>query len=244
MITITTDFGYQDHYVGVMKGVILGINPRAIIADVTHGVRRHDIRHASYILRSIIDYFPEDAVHLFVVDPGVGTKRRGIVAELDRGFFVGPDNGILTLVKSRVRKVYLITLKAENPTFHGRDIFAPVAARVDMGDFSELVAVDDFSVYEVQEAARDGEFIRGEILHVDHFGNVITNIPKTMVEGAEIIEFHGMNLRMVRTYGDARRGELVAIINSENFLEFAVNQGSAEKILNLMPGDRVEVKIK
>ncbi len=243
MITVTTDFGYQDHYVGVMKGVILGINPRATIVDVTHGVRRHDVRHASYVLRAILDYFPEGTVHLFVVDPGVGTDRRGIVAELDRGFFVGPDNGILTLVKSRVKRVYLITLQAGNPTFHGRDIFAPTAARVDMGDFSHLERIDDFLAYDVLEPQRDGDIIRAEILHVDHFGNVITNIPRDMVNSVQYVELHGMKIRRVRTYGEAEVGELITLVNSEDLLEFAVNQGSAEKRLNLMPGDRIEIKI-
>lgn len=241
MITISTDFGYEDHYVGVMKGVIYNINPQAIIVDITHGIRRHDVRHASYILRSIIDYF-SNSVHLFVVDPGVGTSRRGIVAKLDNGYYVGPDNGILTLVKHRVEKVWEITLKASSTTFHGRDIFAPIAAKVDMHEFQNLREIDDFYSYELIEPKKERGKIVGEIIHVDHFGNVITNIPSDMIQNVKIVRWKNYVMRFVPSYGFAKKGELIALINSENFLEFAVNQGSAFNNLKLKIGDKIEIE--
>ena len=242
MITISTDFGYEDHYVGVMKGVIYGINPRALIVDITHGIKRHDVRHASYILRSIIDYFPE-SVHVFVVDPGVGTSRRGIVAKLDRGYFVGPDNGILTLVKDRVEKVWEITMRGESMTFHGRDIFAPMAAWVDIGEFKNLREINDFHTYTITEPKREGGNIVGEVIHIDRFGNVITNILPDMIEDAKTVKWKNYEMKIVLSYGFAKKGELIALINSENFLEFAINQGSASEKLNLKPGDKILIEI-
>ncbi len=243
MITITTDFGYEDHYAGVMKGVIKRINPNAEIVDITHGVKRHSVRHASYILRSIVDYFPRGTVHLFVVDPGVGTERRGIVADLGSSFYVGPDNGILTLVKERVKKVYEIKMNAKNPTFHGRDIFAPVAAMVDMGDFSMLEEIADFRTYPVREPSLKNGEIEAEIIHVDHFGNVITNIPEDMVKEVMEFELEHRRIPMKKTYGNAMKGELLALINSEDLLEFAINMDSAERVLGLKVGDEIKIKI-
>ncbi len=244
MITITTDFGYEDHYVGVMKGVMKKINSGAEIVDITHGIRRHDIRHAAYVLRCILDYFPENTVHLFVVDPGVGTGRRGIVAELDRGIYVGPDNGILTLVKNRVSKLYEIKKDVKMHTFHGRDIFAPIAARVDAGTHDELVEIDDFKIYEVQDPVRVGNTLKGEVIHIDHFGNVITNIDGELIEEVNEVLINGLSLRFVKSYGYAKERELVALVNSENLLELAVNKGDASKNLNIRIGDKIKLIIK
>ena len=242
MITLTTDFGYEDHYVAVMKGEIYGINPDARVVDITHGVRRHDIRHASYILRCILPYF-ENAVHVFVVDPGVGTERKSIAAKLAGNWFVGPDNGILTLVKNEVKEIYEIEIEAKSTTFHGRDVFAPAAARIDMGDLSFLRRIDDFVTYPYEEARRVGSQIEGYIIHVDHFGNVITNIPADMLGDARRIILKGKILRFLKSYGEASVGELIALINSENLLEFGVNQGSAWERLSLSPGDKIIIKI-
>ena len=242
MITISTDFGYEDHYVGVMKGVIYQINPSALIVDITHGIRRHDIRHASYVLRSIIDYFT-NSVHLFVVDPGVGTSRRGIVARLDNGYFVGPDNGILTLVKDRVKKIWEITMKGDSTTFHGRDVFAPIAAWIDMGKFKNLRETDNFYSYELIEPKKEGRKIVGEIIHIDHFGNVITNILPDMVGNVKFIKYKNYRMTFLPSYGFAKKGELIALINSEKFLEFAINQGSAFNELKLKPSDKIEIEV-
>jgi len=248
MITITTDFGYEDHYVGAMKGVIKNINPSAEIVDISHGIKRHDIRHGAYVLMSIVDYFPSGTVYLMVIDPGVGTERRGIVAELESGYFVGPDNGVLTLVKNRVRKVYKITKSTKKATFHGRDIFAPIAAKIDMGIFDDLEPIGEFETYTIQEPikTKDDEII-GEIIHIDHFGNVITNIPQKVVGSANKIVFRSNTqnkaVRFVTSYGYARTGELITLINSENLLELAVNKGSARDMLSIKVGDRIKIRI-
>ncbi len=242
MITITTDFGYEDHYVGVMKGVILSINPKAKIVDITHGIRRHDVRHASYVLAAIVDYF-RDAVHLFVVDPGVGTSRRGIVAKLDNGYFVGPDNGILTLVMHRVERVWEITLQGKSTTFHGRDVFSPIAAYIDMGELKYLREIGEFKTYDLMDAKKSGNRITAEVIHVDHFGNVITNIPAEMVQGVKKIKWKNFDMELKPSYGYASKGELISLINSEDYLEFAVNQGSAHKKTGLNVGDKIELEI-
>lgn len=240
MITLTTDFGYQDHYVAVMKAVIFSINPNARVVDITHGVRKHDVRHAAYILRSILPYFP-NAVHVFVVDPGVGTSRRCIAAKLQKGWFVGPDNGILTLVQRKVKEIYEIDIRGKSTTFHGRDIFAPAAARIDMGDYSFLKKVKNFIKFPYQEPRKDGNKIYGEIIHIDHFGNIITNIPQEMIGSPEYIILNDKKLRFLPAYGFAKKNELIALINSEELLEFGVNMGSASSSLNLKPGDKIEI---
>ncbi len=243
MITLTTDFGYKDHYVGVMKGVILKINPNARIVNITHNVERHSIRHAAYILNAILPYFPP-AVHVFVVDPGVGTERRGIAARIEDSWYVGPDNGILTYVAHKVSKVYELEIEPESTTFHGRDVFAPAAAYIDMGNFETFKEIENFETFEYTKAKREGEKILGEIIHIDHFGNVITNVPKEMVKDAKKIEVIGKELRFLPSYGYAKKGELIALVNSENFLEFAVNQGDASKRLALEVGDKVEIVVQ
>lgn len=240
MITLTTDFGYQDHYVAVMKAVILSINPNAKVVDITHGVRKHDIRHAAYILKSILPYFP-NAVHVFVIDPGVGTSRRCIAAKLESGWFVGPDNGILTLVQKKVKETYEIEIEGKSTTFHGRDIFAPAAARIDMGDLGFLRKLKDFIRFPYQEARKYGNKIYGEIIHIDHFGNIITNIPRKVLGTPKYVVLNGRKLRFLPSYGFAEKNELIALINSEEFLEFGVNMGSASSSLNLKPGDKIEI---
>ncbi len=243
MITLTTDFGYKDHYVGVMKGVILGINPKASIVDITHNVERHSVRHAAYILHSILPYFI-NATHLFVVDPGVGTSRRGIVAKIGGSWYVGPDNGILTYVADSVEKIYQIMIEPKSTTFHGRDVFAPAAAYVDVGNLDMLQEVKGFETFEYTKPRRDGDFVQGEVIHIDRFGNVITNIPDHMVSDAKVIKVKDRKLRFLPSYGFAQKGELIALIDSENFLEFAVNQGAASELLPLKVGDKIEMEIQ
>ena len=155
---------------------------------------------------------------------------------------MGPDNGILTLVKNRVEKVWEITMKAVSTTFHGRDVFAPIAAEVDMNIFENLREIDDFYSYPITEPKRVGEKIHGEILHVDHFGNVITNIPGEMVADVKFVEWRNRRMRFVRSYGFAKKGELIALLNSENFLEFAINQGAAYEKLKIGAGEKIEIK--
>ncbi len=244
MITLTTDFGYMDHYIGAMKGVILKINPQARIIDITHSIRRHDIRHAAYVLNAILPYF-KNAVHVFVVDPGVGTSRKGIAVRFGDSWYVGPDNGIITYVADRIDDVYEIQLEPKSTTFHGRDVFAPAGAYIDMGRSDGILRkIKNVHLFSYHPPVKNGDTLEGEIIHMDRFGNVVTNIPGSMVGRPAYVEVFGMRLRFLPSYGFAKRGELIALINSENFLEFAVNQGDASTKLPCSVGDRVEVRVQ
>ena len=185
MITLTSDFGLKDHYVAEMKGVILTINPKTTIVDITHDIEKFNIRMAAFMLASAAPYFPENTVHLAVVDPEVGTNRRAILIHTKKSFFVGPDNGILVLAAQRqgIRKVYQLTnpklmLPKISSTFHGRDIFAPAAAYLEKSiqpaEFGP--EIKDLIQPEFASIDRSGDSIIGEVMHIDNFGNIITNI--------------------------------------------------------------------
>jgi len=250
IITLTTDFGASE-YVGAMKGVILSIAPEARVVDITHGIRSFDIRHAAYVVKSVTPYFPKGSVHLVVVDPGVGTSRRGIVIETEDYYYVGPDNGVFTFVRGIERAVEL-RLKARSKTFHGRDVFAPVAARLakgeDIASFGD--EIEEIVRLPIEEAKLHGKAIVGEVLCVDAFGNVITNIEEPLLRKAKInygdrirVRIGGRELEMpfLESYGFARRGELLALVGSEGHLEIAVNQGNASERLSLKGGEKVEI---
>jgi S-adenosylmethionine hydrolase len=243
MITLTTDFGYEDHYVAAMKAVIYGINPHAKIIDVTHGVKRHSIRHAAYVLNALLPYFKE-AVHVFVVDPGVGTERKSIAVKIGDSWYVGPDNGIVTYVADRIDKIFEIIIQPKSTTFHGRDVFAPAAAYIDMGNFEYLEEIDSVHLFSYFKPRREGNVLEGEIIHIDVFGNVITNIPWEMVKDAKKIKLLDRFIRIVPSYGHAHPDELIALVNSENFLEFAINQGDASSILPFEVGDKISIEIQ
>ncbi len=246
MITLTTDFPPQDPYIGAMKGVILRMNPHATIVDIAHGLRRHSVRHAAYVLSAILPYFAH-GIHVFVIDPGVGTERLSIAAKigdsrLGYSWFIGPDNGILTYVAHKVQNVYRIDIEPRSDTFHGRDVFAPAAARMDMGDFDFLEEVDGFHRFPYSPPVKRENSIDGEIIYVDGYGNLVTNIPAEMVKGLKRINFMGKELKIVPSYGFAEKGEIIALINSENYLEIAVNQGSAHKVFMYDIGDKIRVE--
>ena len=185
MITLTSDFGLKDPYVAEMKGVILTINPKATLIDITHEVEKFDVRMAAFILASAAPYFPQGTVHLAVVDPGVGTQRRAIIIQTKKSFFVGPDNGILILAAQNqgIEHVYQITnptfmLPKISSTFHGRDIFAPAAAHLDKGvppkEFGP--EIKDLTKPEFASVKQTNGSLIGEVIHIDGFGNIITNI--------------------------------------------------------------------
>ncbi len=254
MITLTTDFGLKDPYVAEMKAVIYCVNPNAKIVDVTHYVDSFGIRMGAFVLASAAPFFPDGTVHVVVVDPGVGTSRRAIVVQTKRGFFVGPDNGVLMLAAEEqgIEYIYEISnpkfmLQQVSNTFHGRDIFAPVAGHLDMGVAPSEFGTEITDVVTPQFAcveSRDGVLV-GEVLHVDCFGNAITNFVRKdlAVAGSIKIAFHNVSLQLslTKTYGDVGLREAVALFGSSGFLEVALNCGSFAEKYCINPGDKVEV---
>ncbi len=250
IITLTTDFGGSE-YAGAMKGVILSIAPHARVVDITHNIRSFDVRHAAYVVKSVCPYFPRGSIHVVVVDPGVGTARRGIAIETRDYYYVGPDNGVFTFVEDIKRAVEL-RLKARSRTFHGRDVFAPVAARLARGEAIESFGeqVEEIVRLPIAEAKLLEDKIRGEVLCVDVFGNVITNIPEQLLARANINYGDRIRIRLgarklevpfLQSYGFAREGELLALVGSEGYLEVAVNRGSASAELGVKGGEKVEI---
>jgi S-adenosyl-L-methionine hydrolase (adenosine-forming) len=253
MITLTSDFGLKDPYVAEMKGVILTLNPAADIIDVTHGVEKFNIRMGAFMLASAAPYFPKGTVHLAVVDPGVGTERRAILVQTKQGFFVGPDNGILMLAAKAqgIERIYqLVNQKFMLPnvscTFHGRDVFAPAAAYLDMdvkpvefGPEIRDVVTPEFVAVE----PRNGSLV-GEVLHVDGFGNIITNIrEKDLTNQVFKVKFPScsLNLSLIKTYGQTKPQEPLALIGSHGFLEVALNRANAAEKFHVGAGDKIEV---
>ena len=257
IITLTTDFGLGT-YVASMKGVILEIDPDAKIVDVDHSVAPQDIRQGAYALYSATPWFPF-AIHIGVVDPGVGTERRGIVIACEGAMFVGPDNGLLIPAAETfgIKEVHHITskeytLRRASYVFHGRDVFAPVAAHLskgvklrDIGPVIKEYVKLDFGTPQVDDAG-----IRGEVLTIDRFGNIVTNIPRGIVserwrfnQDLEVsIGGYDIRLRLLRTYGEAGEDALLATMSSSNFFEIAKRNGSAASLLNATPGMPVTVR--
>ncbi|MBI1930614.1 SAM-dependent chlorinase/fluorinase [Candidatus Poribacteria bacterium] len=266
MITLTTDFGTSDLYVGVMKGVILSINPRAQIIDMTHAIPPQDVYAAAFLIDSAYRYFPTGTIHVVVVDPGVGSRRHAIACQTETATFVCPDNGVLTHILRDERLIHAVTV--ENPpeppftkggrgdlpqisnTFHGRDIFAPVAAHLSRGvpitdlgtSITELVRLP-IPTPQVTDTA-----IIGHVIWRDHFGNLITNIshqllksvsmPNGFVIQAGTVEIDHLNC----SYAESGVGEFLAIIGSFGRLEVSMNQGNAAQRLGLKRGDAITVR--
>jgi len=255
IITLLTDFGLSDGYVASMKGVILTLCPEVRIVDITHQVPAFDIRSGSYLLKTVCDAFPRDTIHLGVVDPGVGTERRALAVRMECGrILIGPDNGLLSWVLS-MRKDWE-SRSLENPetwrqvvshTFHGRDLFAPVAAHLACGvRFESFGPTCSPHTASWVCAEWKGGDLFGEIVHIDHFGNLITNITEQDLGGWEEPTSWGVSLPGVatvtglsRTYGETPAGRLVALIGSSGHLEIAVSQGSAAKALSVGTGSPV-----
>ncbi|MDR7666677.1 S-adenosyl-l-methionine hydroxide adenosyltransferase family protein [Methanosarcina sp. Z-7115] len=259
IISLTTDFG--DLYPAAMKAVILGINPNVRIIDVTHSVQQAGVREGAFALYSLVPYFPQGAVHIGVVDPGVGTSRRALAVIAGSAgkeqFFVGPDNGLLIPAARRLgeMEVYEITnpdlmLKAGiSATFHGRDIFAPVGAHLSKDTSIEAVGqkVSDFVDLDFGNLGIDGPFIIGEVIFADGFGNIITNVPQEIIFkfctfGSQV-QVNGRRVSFVQTYGFVGQEQPLVLIGSHGFLEIAVNKGNAALQFGLQNGDQVAIKI-
>jgi len=260
LITLLSDFGLKDPYVAEMRAVAFKISPDARIIDITHSVDKFNIRMGAFILASATHYFPNGAIHVAVVDPGVGTKRRALIVQSKRYFYVGPDNGLLMLAAERdgISHVYTIVnpefmLPKVSSTFHGRDVFAPVAAHLANGTppkkFGPEVKDYDRPRFAKPVLQADDE-LAGEVLHIDDFGNLITNIASADLAKAGIkatkpltIRLKGTLLRLsfCGTYGEMPPKSTLALIGSHDFLEIAVNQGNASRKLKVKVGDATVV---
>ncbi len=261
IITLLTDFGSSDIFVGSMKGVILGINPLAQIVDLTHTVPPHDIRTASYLLHSAARYFPPGTIHVAVVDPGVGSERRPLLVFTMEQYFIAPDNGILSGVlaseldaeiRELTNKQFL--LGSIGSTFHGRDVFAPAAAWLSRGELIESFGplVENIVRFEVSRARQESGKLLGEVQHIDRFGNLITNVSKEDLVGfAGAAQFGKLRVQIKQTeinglhyfYADVTAGQLAALVNSDSWLEIFCNQGRATDLMKAAIGDRVEVSL-
>ncbi len=262
IITLTTDFGLNDHYIGSMKGVILEIVPDAQIIDICHAVQPFDVLDGALTIAQAYNYFPAATVHLVVVDPGVGTERRPILASSDRHHFVAPDNGVLSLIYAREERMHVRHITSDHyfrqpvsKTFHGRDIFAPVAAylskRMETDKFGDEIT--DFVKFNAPKPKSvDGKTLRGVVLKVDRFGNLVTNITpldapmlfqldplpfKIVVGKCEITEIHA-------TYAEGRPGEVFGILGSMGYLEIATNRGAAVQLVGSGKGSEVNILLE
>jgi len=264
VITLLTDFGLQDEYVGVMKGVILSINPSVHIVDIIHNISRHDVKQAALSLNASFRYFPKGSIHIVVVDPGVGGKRKVICLQQEGHFFVAPDNGVLTMViqDEKVEKICTITnrkyfLKPTSHTFHGRDIFAPAAAHlskgIDMLRLGQEIALSDVTRLEIPEALVSAtDELVGTVIAIDHFGNLVTNISQVTFERfkddaslKEVVIRMGRNkiLGVSKSYDSAKTGCPVAIFGSRNLLEISLNQGDARSYFKARISQTVRLEL-
>jgi S-adenosyl-L-methionine hydrolase (adenosine-forming) len=255
LITLLSDFGYKDPFVGVMKGVIARLHPAAAVVDLTHGIPPQDVLAGALVLRHSAAYFPRGTIHVAVVDPGVGGARRPLLIESAGDYFIGPDNGILSLAveaRETPRIIHLSNaayhLQPRSATFHGRDVFAPVAAHLSRGvapaAFGETV--EQFVRLRVPESIQSERELLGEIVYIDGFGNLFTNILEQDLRAWDrdklSITIGGVTIGRTEThYGAAASGACVALINSWGLLEIALNQESAERRLGAKIGDKVRV---
>ena len=254
MITLTSDFGLKDPYVAEMKGVILSINPNATLIDATHEIEKFNVRMGAFVLASVAPYFPEGTVHLAVIDHSVGTKRRAILIQTKRGYFVGPDNGVLVLAAQNQGIELMVELANSqfmlpnvSSTFHGRDVFAPAAAYLDKGvGISEFgPKIQDVVKPEFSSVKQSNGSLMGEVLYIDDFGNIITNINQTLIPTAEkaIVQLPAthIEIKVAKTYAQAKPEDPIALIGSHGFMEIALNQASAAEKFHVKTGDKIAV---
>lgn len=244
IITLLTDFGTADGYVGEMKGVLLSLAPDVRVVDITHDVPPQDVESGRLALARVWRRFPAGTVHLAVVDPGVGSARRALAVESEGRFLVGPDNGLLSpaLLLGGARAVELSVPPHASATFHGRDVFAPAAAKLALGTPIDSLggSVDDAIVRRTPEPRRLGDGgISGEVIAVDRFGNAITNL--LSLRGGNV-EVSGQTLPVRRTYAEVATGCAVAVVGSSGLIELAVREGSAARELGLERGSRVVLR--
>ncbi len=256
VVTLLTDFGRRDFFVGAMKGVILAINRDARIIDVSHDIPPQEMREAAFVLKGSYPHFPPGTIHVAVVDPGVGGERRAVLVDAGAHLFVGPDNGVFswiyrewpcTVIELTEAKYFLPEV---SDTFHGRDIFAPVAGHLslgvhDIGSFGSIVS-NPVTIEFPEPVLRSGEIV-GEVIHVDRFGNLVTNIPKMMLRGRVkpgevVIEIAGTTIEGISvSYAQKNPGETLAVVGGAGLLEVSVNRGSARDSLGAGIGGNVSI---
>jgi hypothetical protein len=246
IITLLTDFG--SFYPSVMKAVMLGIAPSANVIDITHDVTPQNVTEGSFILREAVKYFPRGTVHVAVVDPTVGTARRGLVVEAGGQYLVGPDNGLLIPAARYLGEVevMVIDVQAKSHTFHGRDVFAPIGAHLSLGIMDHLTKTSSYVDSMIEEPSVREETVIGKVLYVDRFGNCVTNISGSiMTSRTDFGGYHTLNnsvtLRSASAYDYGTRGELLLVVGSFDLIEIAMNRGSAAQALNLQVGDNITI---
>jgi len=258
IVTLLSDFGQRDGFVGIVKGIVLGISPGATIVDLSHDVPPQDVTGGALILASAVGYFPDRTIHLAVVDPGVGTARRPILVETERFVLIGPDNGLLSVAADSApvrRVVHLDRPEYFSPspshTFHARDVFAPVAGHCARGvDCASLGStLDDFVRLSLPAVRRLEDALEGQVIHIDRFGNLMCNIRREDLSGFREVELSisigGVQIAGISPhYSAVREGKPVALWNSWGRLEVAVRNGSAVRHLRTRNGDRVQVKFR
>jgi S-adenosylmethionine hydrolase len=250
IITLLTDFGMRDYFVGAMKGVILSINENIDIVDITHEIPAQDVRAAAFTLKNYYRHFRQGTIHVCVVDPGVGSNRRAVLVETDDYCFVAPDNGLLSFVLAEQENYRAFEISNEeffhrpvSQTFHGRDIFAPVAAHCSNGVTAEQFGreIDDLVTFEINSPHRVSEKkTAGEILHADHFGNLVTSFKNDNLPENFVLETNGKHITRHQTfYGEAETGEIFSIRGSAGFLEIVAFRDSAQRLLDVRAGDKI-----
>ena len=255
IITLTTDYGTNDHLVGTLKGVILKINPEATIVDITHNVAPFDLLDAALAIGSAYSYFPPRTIHVVVVDPGVGTERRPLLVTAENQYFVAPDNGVLSVIYEREENVVVRNVTAAHyflqpisKTFHGRDIFAPIAAWLSKGWQTASMGeeITDHKKFALPKPKATDGVVKGIVMRVDTFGNLVTNfrvedLPESALINGEV-KFQVGNQavsRMVPTFASGDAGEPVAYVGSAGYVEIAVNKGNASRTLSIGRGTAV-----
>ena len=261
IISLLTDFGLKDPYAAEMKAVILSLCPNARIIDITHLIEKFNVRTGAFVLASATPYFPKGTIHVAVIDPEVGTKRRALLMETEEAFYIGPDNGVLVLAakKQKVKHVYSITnkqylLRKVSHTFHGRDVFAPAAAHLANGcrpdDFGPEIR--DYLVPEFAEPQLKQNKLTGQVLHIDDFGNIITNIVKDQLEKMGANQGSKLRIKLAKkviairlgsAYDEVKAKTALALIGSHDFLEISMNQSNASKRLKSKIGDDVTLSL-
>ncbi|MDZ7805980.1 MAG: SAM-dependent chlorinase/fluorinase [Gracilimonas sp.] len=258
IITLTTDFGLQDHYVSAMKAVMLGIAPDVRFVDVSHEIPAQDIMAGAWVVKNTAFLYPPGTVHLVVVDPGVGTSRHPIALKIKDQYFVGPDNGIFSLLFKEYEYEAFKLNNSEfwrqgvSNTFHGRDIFAPVSAHLSTGIPLEEIGepIDELVTYHWAVPIADKDGLQGWVVHIDRFGNLITNISDKLIEdhlkkkSVKIYVGNTMLNKIVSTFGDVEEGEPAAFIGSSGMLEIGINKGNAARMLSVDKGAQISIVLQ